>query len=195
MNHLTPDELVDAVDAALAPDRLEHLASCVGCRDKVEQLASMFSEARAVDIAEPSPLFWERFSDRVQEAIATEPAPTGWLPRWLEWPVLLPITAMAILLLTLVSAVPRVQLTDASTTTALGGEAATALADDNEPARAADADWVVISDLLGAIDFETVQEAGFVAPPGAADQAVLLLSAAEQQELVRLLQQELKVGG
>jgi hypothetical protein len=194
MNHLTPDELVDAVDAALASDRLGHLVSCVNCRDKVEQLALMFSEARAVDIAEPSPLFWDRFSDRVHEAIATEPAPTGWLPRWLEWPVLVPITAMAILLLTLVSAVPRVQLTDPSTTIALGTEAAPELADD-EAARAADADWVVISDLLGAIDFETVQEAGLVAAPGAADQAVLLLSAVEQRELVRLLQQELKVGG
>jgi hypothetical protein len=194
MNHLTPDELVDAADQVLASDRRTHLASCLACRDQVDQLTSILSEARAVEIAEPSPLFWDRFSDRVHEAIATEPAATGWLPRWLEWPVLVPVAAMAMVILALVSAVPDVQLTDVRATTAVGSEAAPALADD-DVALAADADWVIISDLLGAIDFETAQEAGLVGAPGAADQAVLILSAAEQQELVRLLQQELKVGG
>jgi hypothetical protein len=157
-------------------------------------LASVLSEARTVDIAEPSPLFWDHFSERVHHAIATEPTLIRWLPRWLEWPVLVPITAMALLILTLTSAVPRMQLTDSRTPTARAIQT-TPGQDDDEAARVADADWVVISDLLGTVDFEMAAEAGLVAAPGVADQAVLLLSAAEQQELVRLLQQELKVGG
>jgi hypothetical protein len=194
MNHLTTDELVDAVDDALASDRLAHLASCAGCRDKVDQLASVLSEARIVDVAEPSPLFWDHLSKRVHQAIATEPTPTRWLPRWVQWPVLVPITAMAVLIFTLASAVPRMQLTDARTTMTRATQTTPEQGDD-EAARAADADWVLISDLLGNVDFETAAEAGLVAAPGVADQAVLLLSATEQQELVRLLQQELKVGG
>jgi hypothetical protein len=193
MNHLTPDELVDAVDQVLASNRRAHLAACLACRDEVDQLTSILMEARAVEIAEPSPLFWDRFSDRVHEAIATEPTATGWLPQWLEWPVLVPLAAMAMVILALVSAVPNVQLTDVRATMARS-ETAPAVTND-DAAVAADADWVLISDLLGAIDFETAQEAGLVGAPGAADQAVLVLSAAEQQELVRLLQQELKVGG
>lgn len=193
MNHLTPDELIDAVEGALASDRLAHASSCVGCRDEVGQLASILSEARAVAMAEPSPLFWDRFSDRVRKAIAIEPAPARRLPQWLQWPVLVPLTGMAMLLLTLVSAIPT-DPGNLNAGTPIVADSASALTE-AEAALAADAGWAVISDLVGPMDFETAQEAGLVAAPGAADQAVLLLSAAEQQELVRLLQQELKAGG
>lgn len=198
MTHLTSDELVDAVEDALAADRLAHVASCVECRDEVARLGAMLSETRALEMAEPSPLFWDHFSDRVREAVATEPAPgrrqPPWLPQWMRLPVLVPLTGMAILLLTLVTGVPRVRVADVSSETRLATSAASSLTEE-DAALTADAGWAVISDLIGPMEFETAQQAGLVAAPGAADHAVLLLTAAQQQELVRLLRQELKAGG
>ena len=50
--------------------------------------------------------------------------------------------------------------------------------------------WVVVADLVGEIDLDTATAAGVVAP-GVAEQAVLQLTAEEQQELTRLLKAEL----
>jgi hypothetical protein len=70
-------------------------------------------------------------------------------------------------------------------------------ADRDATGSAADADeaWDVIADLVGTLDAETAVEAGIATAPGSADEAVLTLTDAEQQELVRLLQQELKGSG
>jgi hypothetical protein len=70
-----------------------------------------------------------------------------------------------------------------------------ASADLPDPATAADEGWAVVEDLVGTLDLETIQQAGIATTPGSAERAVLELTDAEQQELVRLLQLELKGSG
>jgi hypothetical protein len=61
------------------------------------------------------------------------------------------------------------------------------------PADAAreDPGFAVVADLVGDLDWETAVSAGLTVAPGAADRAVLELTASEQQELTRLLKAEL----
>lgn len=88
MSHLSRDERLLALDGALDPARESHLAACAACRTEVEALRGVLARVRAVDVPEPSPLFWDHLAARVGDAIAREPAPvaarTWWSPR-LAW--------------------------------------------------------------------------------------------------------------
>ena len=84
MTHLTPDEIIDAVESTLASGRRAHLDACEQCRTETASVASMLRETRAVGSAEPSPLFWDHFSDRVRTAIAAESHPSARARRWFE---------------------------------------------------------------------------------------------------------------
>lgn len=88
MNHLTRDERLLALDGALEPARLAHVAACPACRRDVEGLGQVVARVRAVDVPEPSPLFWDHLASRVGDAIAREPVPVrqpGWWSPRLVW--------------------------------------------------------------------------------------------------------------
>jgi hypothetical protein len=55
-----------------------------------------------------------------------------------------------------------------------------------------DESWVLVVDMVGAVDWETAHAAGVVPRPGAVEQALLELTLQEQQELTRLLRAELQ---
>jgi hypothetical protein len=55
-------------------------------------------------------------------------------------------------------------------------------------------EWAVLADLVSDLDIDSAREAGLAAGPGAADTALLQLTFAEREELMRLLKEELKVG-
>jgi hypothetical protein len=100
MSHLSRDERLLALDGALDATRQGHLAACAGCRADVEALASVVARVKAVDVPEPSPLFWDHLAARVGDAIAREPAPERprwWAPRpaWGLAAVALIVTALA----------------------------------------------------------------------------------------------------
>jgi hypothetical protein len=173
MTHLTPDELIDALET---PHRPLHLAACAECQHRLEELARVFNEVKEVGVPEPSPFFWQHLSVRVNDAIDRD-ASTAW-PQWLRWQVLLPLGAVALIILALMIGVPK--STDDNETVALDAAAAQA-ADDN---------WLAVAEIVGELDLETASAAGVI-EPGLADQAVLQLTAEEQQELSRLLQAEL----
>jgi hypothetical protein len=82
MTHLTPDQFVDAVEGRVErhPGAASHLAVCENCRAELSSLTEVLSTARAVDLPEPSPLFWEHFSRRVRAAVESESTPrrAGW---------------------------------------------------------------------------------------------------------------------
>jgi hypothetical protein len=180
MTHLTSDELIDAMEGMLAAERQAHLAVCDECRRQVADLSVALGEARQVGIPEPSPLFWQHFSQRVRVAIDTEPVGGNW-PAWLRWQVLLPLGAVAMLVVALMIAVPKQPASapdDAMLTAA--------------PAIESHDNWVMLTDLLGDIDLDTASAAGVDVRPGVAEQAVLELTAEEQQELTRLLRAELQ---
>ena len=88
MSHLSRDERLLALDGALDATRQAHLASCPSCRTDVETLGGVLARVRAVDVPEPSPLFWDHLAARVGDAIAREPAPVpdrGWWSPRLAW--------------------------------------------------------------------------------------------------------------
>jgi hypothetical protein len=191
MNHLTPDELIDAVEETLAPVRRAHLHECRRCGLEVTQLAATLRESRAADvIPEPSPLFWDHFSERVRKAVAAEPVAPRFA-HWFEWPVLVPLVGVALLILALASALPQ---GDVSGPPAQGVDNRAELRDESTTA-AIDDDWDLVSELVGDLDIDTAQQAGIAVGPGSAEGIVAQLSLAEQEELVRLLQAELKSPG
>jgi len=183
MTHLTSDELIDAMEDAVAPERQAHLATCDVCRRELAGLSAVLGEAKQVSAPEPSPLFWQHFSERVRTAVDNEGLPgTGLMPAWWRWQVLLPVGALAMLLLALMIAVPKQAPPDKVWTELKLTPIEELTGDEN---------WMIVANLVGALDWDTASEAGVTLKPGAADQAVLHLTAEEQQELTRLLKAEL----
>lgn len=179
MTHLTTDELVDALEGGLAPARQSHLDACQPCQQQLTELSALLGETRKVDMPEPSPLYWQHLSQRVRTAIDAEPLSTGGWGSWLRWPVLAPIAALALIVMALAVALPRqVQM------------APTVAVNESDEAPLDDS-FAIVADLVGDLDWDTAMSAGLIVEPGAADQAVLQLTALEQQELTRLLMAEL----
>ena len=183
MTHLTPDELIDAVEGLLSEERQSHLAACEQCQRELAGLSSALTEAKQVSVPEPSPLFWPNFSQRVRVAIDQDAATSNNWPAWLRWQVLLPLGAIAMIILALLISVPN-ERRDENVTAALQAPQAP------EAPEALDR-WAMLADLVGDIDLDTASAAGVTLMPGDAEQAVLQLTAEEQQELTRLLKAEL----
>jgi hypothetical protein len=191
MNHLTPDELIDAVEETLAPARRAHLTECTRCSVDVTQLSAILRESRAADaVPEPSPLFWDHFQQRVRAAIEAEPAGRRFA-HWFQWPVLVPFAGLALLVFALASALP--QGTFSPQPQQVAGSGTNAI--DDVPGADIDDSWDMVSELVGDLDIETAQQAGIAVGPGSAEEIVLQLTSVEQQELVRLLRAELRAGG
>ena len=189
MTHLTPDELIEVIEQSPAADRYrEHLDSCEQCRTEAATLSAVLGTTQRVSIPEPSPLFWDQFSRRVHQAIAVEPGPIPNPARWLRWPVLLPLSGLALLILALaVSVTPRESARDDGRASVTEDSAPVGV----ETSATLETTWALVADLVGPIDLETAHEAGIAISPGAADEVALDLSADEREELVRLLRQEL----
>jgi hypothetical protein len=190
MTHLTPDEVIDAVENILAPERRRHLSSCERCRLETAALTSILGEAQTVGAFEPSPLFWDHLSDRVRTAIAAEAEASHHARRWFDWPVLAPLAALALLVVALVASMPlsmkpdeqATVLPQLTSTEALDGA-------DNEER------WALMFELMGDVDLDAVVDSGLLGRPGTAEGAIAHLSSIEREELVRLLREELRAGG
>ena len=189
--HLTPVELIDALDGALAASRRAHLDTCAACRDEATSLHALMGEVRTTDVPEPSPLFWDHFSARVATAIADDGSAVAAAPirRWFQWPVLAPLAGLTALIVALLAGLPTEapQAPPASVDTI-------AAADVDDHLTDAEQQWALLADLVGDLDIDAAREAGIATTPGSADVAALQLSLVEQQELIRLLQEELRVG-
>ncbi len=179
-NHLRPDEFVDAMDGALAAARGNHLEHCAECRAELDGLVSMQREARADDVPEPSPLFWDHFSARVREAAARESrttAPwwrTGWQPI-----AALTVAAASVVLVLQMRSTPQVVAPGLAPVTSV---ATGALEEDGS--------WDIVMGLASEIAWDDIRDA--VTPAaGAADAAIEELTGAQREALVRLLKQEI----
>jgi hypothetical protein len=202
MSHLTRDERLLALDQALEPLRRAHLDACLACRSDVEALASVVDRVKAVDVPEPSPLFWDHLAARVGEAIAREPVPER--PRW--WAPR-PIRGVAVAALVLVALAAGLRLrppapaavaTDARSPVdrveapvAPGGHA---VADGDAPgemddAMSDDAGWQLIAAMADGADLDTFATAG------GSELSIAGLSADERAALARELEAMLQAAG
>ena len=184
-HHLSPQEFVDALDATLATRRLDHLEACAGCRADLDRLRATVIDVRGADVPEPSPLFWDHFSERVRQATAGAPAPvpaawwgSGWRPlagfaaglaavvlAAVFWPRAEPATAPAPLVVE--SVVPA------------GAGAPGLVAEDDAP-------WELFMSLASTLSYDDVRQVA--APrPGTADGMIEQLTPAEREALARML--------
>jgi hypothetical protein len=199
MTHLMPDELIDAAEGLLSDERRSHLAACEQCQRGLAGLSSALTEAKQVSVPEPSPLFWPNFSQRVRVAIDQDAATANNWPAWLRWQVLLPLGALAMIILVVMISMPNQNSVAPDVSAALDARDAPDALDAPDAPDAPDAldapvtvdNWVMLADLVGDIDLDTASAAGVTLLPGDAEQAVLHLTAEEQQELTRLLKAEL----
>jgi hypothetical protein len=105
MTHLTETQFIDVLETGAPVDShlASHLAVCESCRAALDELTDVLSDARAVTLPEPSPLFWEHFSRRVRAATSQEqPATVGLDWRRLWQPLLGATLAVATLALLVV---------------------------------------------------------------------------------------------
>jgi hypothetical protein len=185
MTHLDPHDFVDALDGAdvssnLTPAQREHLATCDDCRHQVEELRGLLSDvSTAGDSHEPSPLFWEHFSRRVQEATAALPVRTPW---WQPiWRPLVAISAVAAAVLLAIGIRPNAALTPVS-----NGTSSVAMTPVDEES------MNFIVQLASDLSVDEFQEAA--RPTGDATAAVIdELTPEQRSEMIRLIQA--KMGG
>lgn len=195
MKHLSDTELVEGAERTLPPDRAAHVDSCRQCRAAVDELAATMREISAVEVPEPSPLFWDHFSGRVHDFLASEEpsgASLGLVPTWARLLAFcLVVVAVASIAWVALSRQPSTPgLTTASTAAAPAGHAATPAL---EPADGSDdAAWAVLNAAASDLSPDETPAADFSVRPAAVDTAVQRLSPQERRELGRLLESEMK---
>jgi hypothetical protein len=202
--HLRDTEFVDLAEGTLAASRAAHVETCAACRARADEVAAALREALAVQMPEPSPLFWGHFSARVHEQVAHEtPERAGW---WMQAGVrsLMPLLAALALVLGVFfgAMLPRI----ARNAPAVGDLASSHATPDAAPA-AVDVDlyapvdaqnaevWSVLTAAASDMGLEDAHAAGMATRPGAVDHEVTHLSQAELTELGHLLQTQLKGAG
>ena len=73
-------EFVDAAERLLGAPRAAHLERCERCRAQAQRTCRRGTRPRAVEVPEPSPLFWEHFRARVRDQVAARSAERA--PSW-----------------------------------------------------------------------------------------------------------------
>jgi hypothetical protein len=190
MTHLSPSEFVDFADGALDAAPAAHLERCGVCREHAQTLLAMMRDAASDGVPDPSPLFWDHFQQRVQRAIAAEPAPRR------PWFALRAAPALATVMVAIAIASaalyprraddPRSIAPAESGTTSVGGPSID---------RADDPAWALLREVASDMAIEDAHAAGMTLRPGEAETAVLQLTPDERNELGRLLQDALKRAG
>jgi hypothetical protein len=196
--HLTPEQLIDIVEGTRSENAEPHLRSCEICRHQIGALRAAMSSAAQVDVSEPSPLFWDHFSQRVRAAVDAEGAPARggiWgmrgLLRW-SWSTVAIGGVVAALALAVYLTAPRSPTRPPSTddtAAAVTEGALLPLGSIDDPSLA------LVADLTGQLDADAVNETTWTNHAGAVDEVVSTLTIEERVELQRLLQEVLAKRG
>lgn len=205
-HHLTPEELIDALDRPLPPARQQHAATCAVCRAERARLDEMVREVGAVDVPEPSPLFWDHLSARIHERIAVEPAPAerGWLPglltadgwrfKYLRFVVAGAALALCAALgwLALVGRDGSSTMPRANTNVVARGGAPAIDPDAAPPIDLLDEEWAVMERVAENVAWDDdADTASISVRPATVEYALNDLSPEERQALVELLRAEM----
>jgi len=197
MKHLSPSELVDAVDGAIDGNGASHVESCARCPAAIEELRGVAQRVAVEgEVPEPSPLFWDHLSARVHEGVSGERvAPVPW---WLVSVRPFAPIAAAVVLLVLVSATIVIRREPPSPGVEVPRETARVEAgmDVDSTIDPANSEvWEVLTAAAADLELDDAHAAGMSVQPAAIDRAVQRMSAEELNELGRLLQSELKRAG
>ena len=138
--------------------------------------------SNALDVPEPSPLFWEHFPGRVRAAVQAEPAAAP--ARW--W------TRRALTFAMSLAIVGSLSFWAWSSRAPGAGDREIADAPYAQgPDSDIDAGWSALSATAASAGVEGMREAGFGVTPGGADAAIDNLSDAERATFLALLQAEM----
>jgi len=190
MKHLSPEEFVDAAEGTLDAARAAHLRTCEACRTQADSLGALLRDTAAIDVPDPSPLFWDHFSARVRERIAEQPEAdrASWLSAGLR--TLLPLGAFVALVIAVIAGTLLPRLATPPVVAPQGQVAALEI-EPNVDARNNEV-WSVLTDAAADMGIEDAHAAGMAVHPAAIDRAVQRLNKDELTELGRLLQNEMK---
>jgi hypothetical protein len=205
MKHLSREELIDSLEQTLPLAREAHLDTCVTCRAERGSLQQVLARVASVDVPEPSPLFWEHFSERVREQVARQPQPaaSAW-PAWATlsesgwtawtWPRWAVGAATLLVCVTLGWAGWRdyahgrfAGSTKAEHHTPLSLPRADMTVSDGSP----DEDWNLVVSMAEDVTAEDADEPALAVRPGAAERVMADLSPEQRSELARLLTAEM----
>jgi hypothetical protein len=187
--HLTPEVLIVIAEGERTEASAPHLASCAECRRQLIDLRAMMATAADVEVPDPSPLFWDHLSARVNDAVAEEPVSPGW-NWWLRAALPFALATAAAVAIALVATTrliaPHVEAppTDAFVAVAPPPARDTLAPDVADPSLA------FVAELTQDIGWDEVREAG-LAPRGSAEHAVTHLSEDELRQLRDLLKEEM----
>jgi hypothetical protein len=206
--HLNAGDLIDVAEGTRSEASVPHLASCNECRRQLTHLQAMMSTVAAVDVPEPSPLFWDHLSERVRNVVAEDVPRRSWTDAATWRRLLMPLSAVAVasLIVAVVSnsrvMAPHVgthgdhdivalRTPPPATTVAEAGATIELL---NDAAPDEDASLTLVASLTADLDLDAAGEAG-LAPHGSAEHAVTHMNDDDLRELRRLLKEQLAPSG
>jgi hypothetical protein len=192
MKHLSESEFVEVAEGAVKAAWAGHLETCERCRQQADAVRKTLLDAKALEVPEPSPLFWDHLSARVRRAVTEEPTPETF---WWRRPAIAVGWASALALLV---AITMSQRPDPSQSIAPMPVASSSGHADESPMTEPAADdqaWALLRAAAADMEVEDARAAGLIPRPGAVDRAVFDLTPAERDALGRLLQDELKRPG
>jgi hypothetical protein len=163
-----------------------HLAACDRCRNEVEALRAVLGRLVTDDVPEPSPLFWDHFSERVRAAVAEERASAApvWWSGWRSWTYA--AGACAAMVVVVAVAWPNRPAAPVAATTPESAVVADAATEGS--VLAPDEDWDLLVDVASGDAPDGIDT---VLAPAAAELGVQDLSGDERSALASLLRAEL----
>ena len=188
MRHLSSEQLVDLAEGIQREPSVVHLQSCDACRRRLADVRATMAAVGELNVPEPSPLFWDYLSRRVEATVKTERVSSGighwsWLSARPVWAGAFAIVVFAIALATRSERSSRI----AGSPTG----AALQLTISDDLAALDDPSLSLVADLAEDLDWEGAREAGLTTHVGVDDDAVSQLSDSERHELHELLKGEL----
>ena len=184
MTHLTDDQAAAIALGEAAAAHEAHAAECATCAARVRACAETLHDVAALDVPEPSPLFWTQFANQVTTAIDESndhrPGTTAPGRAWMGIAAAL-ILAVAALLVSTRSNAPSIQeLVETPVADVSLGNL-----DDEDEA------WAIVQSVASDLRYEEVRDAGIAPRQGTVERAAEELSDDERAELVRLLRAEI----
>jgi hypothetical protein len=194
MNHLSPAEFVDAVERALPPPRAAHVDACGRCQAGLAEVRAALEAARAVDVPDPSPLYWSHLRANVRDRVAGERIAPAWQEAF-SLRALVPIASALALVVAVVIAGRMTRPAPMPIAPDVAAVASPASVDAAAVEPEESAVWDVLTSAAAEMPIEDAHDAGMGVTSGAIDRAVQRLSPEELNELGHLLQTQLRGSG